>query len=229
MDFLDALNDPNLDLRRLNALRFFELVRLVDASGQGDPQTHETLHRYVTTAVCVNCDRPTEGPLFCSELCSQEASFVRYVRRTLADGRIAQSDIQQAIGVRLLMLTGDGYPEKARQLTKDARLTILHRDRGKCQLCGRPATEVDHIRGSSSDATNLRALCRSCNQRRAFDNASRITVASDPKAFARIQRQRRRLAERVATMRPLRLCDDEHGWPTTQKQLQAGRAFRAAK
>jgi hypothetical protein len=45
---------------------------------------------------------------------------------------------------------------------------------GKCELCGsRYALEVDHLQprayGGSSEETNLRLLCRSCNQRAAIE------------------------------------------------------------
>lgn len=41
---------------------------------------------------------------------------------------------------------------------------ILHRDARMCVLCGRPASEVDHIvpvsLGGTGDPANLRSLCR---------------------------------------------------------------------
>jgi 5-methylcytosine-specific restriction endonuclease McrA len=46
---------------------------------------------------------------------------------------------------------------------------VIARDGGRCQLCGAPATEVDHrIRladGGSDASDNKRALCRPCHQR----------------------------------------------------------------
>lgn len=39
-----------------------------------------------------------------------------------------------------------------------------------CALCGRPATDVDHVVpkrfGGSDDDTNLQALCKECHQRK---------------------------------------------------------------
>jgi hypothetical protein len=226
MDFLESLNAPTLDPRRLNALRFVALVRRTQDSGRYPPKTTESVAPYLTACLCLNCDLTSGGPIFCSELCSQEASLIRYVRRRLADGSVVQPDIQEAIGIKLLMLTGGGYPDKARELSKAARLAILKRDRHTCQLCGGRASEVDHMSGSSPDPLNLRALCRSCNQVRAFDTARRITAKSDPEAFVRIKEQRTRLAQRVGARPPLRLCDDEGMWPAIQKTIQAARKSR---
>ena len=37
--------------------------------------------------------------------CTEFASIVRYARGTIADGRIEHSDVQEALGTRLLMLS----------------------------------------------------------------------------------------------------------------------------
>lgn len=47
------------------------------------------------------------------------------------------------------------------------RVEVLKRDGWKCDLCGDPATEVDHIvpftEGGRSTPSNLRAICRPCH------------------------------------------------------------------
>nr|MBA2600219.1 HNH endonuclease [Actinomycetota bacterium] len=43
------------------------------------------------------------------------------------------------------------------------------RESPRCQICGKPATDVDHIRahadGGTDDRSNLRALCNPCHKR----------------------------------------------------------------
>jgi 5-methylcytosine-specific restriction endonuclease McrA len=45
---------------------------------------------------------------------------------------------------------------------------VLARDRYVCQLCGAPATEVDHVvrvaDGGSDHPDNLRAICGRCQR-----------------------------------------------------------------
>ena len=46
-----------------------------------------------------------------------------------------------------------------------------------CEMCGAPATEVDHIlplrQGGTHDPTNLRPLCKSCHSRRTATDQAR--------------------------------------------------------
>jgi len=50
---------------------------------------------------------------------------------------------------------------------RHTRQHILNRDNHTCQVCGNHATEVDHIvslmLGGTDHESNLRALCRPCN------------------------------------------------------------------
>jgi hypothetical protein len=43
----------------------------------------------------------------------------------------------------------------------------MQRDKGVCQVCGAPATEVDHIDGvwQHNDPSNLRSVCTAHNPR----------------------------------------------------------------
>jgi 5-methylcytosine-specific restriction endonuclease McrA len=49
------------------------------------------------------------------------------------------------------------------------REIVLARDQGRCQVCGAPAEEIDHIRpvieGGTDDLVNLRAVCFKHNPR----------------------------------------------------------------
>jgi len=57
---------------------------------------------------CPNCDKSmNDAALFCSDLCKDEAKFVRYFRACIVDGRYGQPDVQEALRIKLpLFLVG---------------------------------------------------------------------------------------------------------------------------
>ena len=77
--------------------------------------------------MCVNCGKSISWKrrikLFCSDLCKDEAKYVRYYRRCQNDGRISRPDIQEALQIRKAHLISGGYPYKERILTKEIRST----------------------------------------------------------------------------------------------------------
>jgi 5-methylcytosine-specific restriction endonuclease McrA len=173
---------------------------------------------------CVNCDAKLQNAkLYCGDYCQQFSGTVRYARKAIDEGRIVKAEVQEGIGQRLLMLSGGGYPTDRRALTKQEREAILIRDHRKCQECGRKATEVDHIRGDSSDTRNLRALCKNCNQGAAVENARIITREEDPIEWERIFEMYEAMAQRIAAPLPLRFCDDHLNWRKAQYSIRAAR------
>jgi hypothetical protein len=162
---------------------------------------------------CPNCDTRSERKkLFCSELCNQEAQLIRYIRRVLKDDRAADVEVlRDGIGTRMLMVRSGGYPTRARTIAPALRAAVVARDAAQCVLCGAPGTEIDHIRGSSDELTNLRLTCKTCNGDRVRDAA---VIATDPETIAPIQRQNSRISQRIAAAAPYRLCDDEERWST---------------
>src|SRR5258708_12111341 len=95
---------------------------------------------------CFNCDgliKITREPkLFCSELCQQEASLVRRVRRYTKDGRINQPDVQKELGIRISHIHRGGYKERERHIPAPIRRKIYERDKEICQKCGRPDRKI---------------------------------------------------------------------------------------
>ena len=57
------------------------------------------------------------------------------------------------------------------------RQRVLRRDGNRCVLCGRAASEVDHIvpgsAGGSDDLRNLQSLCKPCHQQKTLAEAAR--------------------------------------------------------
>jgi 5-methylcytosine-specific restriction endonuclease McrA len=172
---------------------------------------------------CANCDAVLESEnqaLFCGEFCTQMASFVRYARRVVRDPvRSADPEIKEAIQTRMAILIGGGYPERARRLSDKQRAAIIERDGGKCVHCGKPANEIDHIAGSSSDASNLQLLCDSCHNaktRRAFVPATPAQSAWAKELWD----------TRIFVDPPVRLCDDDLNWNSAWRTLKSERHQR---
>ncbi len=176
--------------------------------------------------ICQNCDTPLtleqarRGTLFCGEKCRQTAKTVRYARAALQDGRYERDSlVRQAVDTRIAMILGGGYPAKARALSREEREAIFVRDDQRCRLCGAPATEVDHIAGSSSDPANLQALCGPCNLAKArahFRSATPKETAEGNAIWARIR-----------ATQPIRLCDDEKQWDELRKEIATEQRKRA--
>jgi hypothetical protein len=139
-----------------------------------------------------------------------------------ATSRLYDSDIQEAVSVKLLMLTGGGYPQKDRMLTPARRREILGRDSCTCRICGARADTIDHISGSSDGSDNLHALCRDCNRRESLRKA----VPATGERAEQIRRLYWEIAERVAVTSPLKLCDSEQ-WRTAWRRIRAARLLAA--
>jgi len=153
---------------------------------------------------CPNCDTGlNDASLFCSDLCKDEAKFVRYFRACLRDGRYDQLDVQEALRIRLALILGGGYPERARQLRPSVREAVIARDKGKCQKCGKPGSQIDHIRGSSSDLDNLQLLCPECHNEKTTAGFVKISAQTHPEEWAK----REALLARVHARQAARLCD----------------------
>lgn len=168
--------------------------------------------------ICFNCDSELEAPkLFCSEICTQEAALVRYVRRCRDDGRHRKPDIREAIQIRMAHILGGGYPERERQLSQSVRLQVFIRDDGVCQACGKPGNEVDHIRGSSGELENLQLLCRACHIKKT--KASMVPLSADAENFSQHVAKVLVMIQRFEAKWPHRLCDDHQKWPTQWRLL----------
>lgn len=175
---------------------------------------------------CANCDATLEMEnltLFCGEFCRQVADFVRYSRGVIRDPRRASdSDVIEAIRVRMAILIGGGYPTGGRHLSPEQRATIIERDGGKCRECGAPANEIDHIAGSSADPSNLQLLCHDCHMTKT--KSSFVPASEQQKAWAK-----ELWDTRIYPDAPLRLSDDTERWGKEWRALKKDRADRLWK
>jgi hypothetical protein len=207
--------------------------RVYDLEPEPDP-----IYQYpFTPGRCLNCDEPrvtSSAPLYCSEVCRQTATTVRYVRARTRDGRIVDLDVQEAIEMRVAHILAGGYPEKARYISAQLRESVLRGARGHCQKCGRPfdgddldaTATIQHMSGSSPERSNLQAWCRRCNM---ADAQSRFTPLPDDSPQSSVFEA---IRTRWESPLPLRACDDDERWEANWRRyarlVKATLAFEEA-
>jgi 5-methylcytosine-specific restriction endonuclease McrA len=173
--------------------------------------------------ICLNCDQSFEVTgqvkLFCSELCKEEAKFVRYFRRCSHDGRINQADVQEALEIRFAHIMAGGYPAQERQVPALIRAKVIARDDGVCRQCGAPGTTLDHIEGDANEMANLQLLCNSCHNAKTRKRIVEITP--NDKRYLTHSKKVKLLRFRCNAPRPLRLCDDSELWPSRYQGIMA--------
>jgi hypothetical protein len=148
------------------------------------------------------------------------AGTIRYVRRGRAEKREADKEFQIGIGVRLVLLPSGGYPARERHLPEDIRQTIFKRDDYLCRLCRKkPATQIDHINGSSNNPSNLQAVCADCNRKKMYANLRRAT-SKEEKLIIELYLS---MAARIASPFPLLACDNQDAWKKMQPKITAAR------
>lgn len=171
---------------------------------------------------CIECGTkiPLAGKprVYCSDKCRQVLKLVHYGRRVFRDDRIEDPLVRDAVQMRIAHILGGGYHETERKLPPQTRKAVFDRDNGVCQICGQPATDIDHIAGDSADPENLRALCRACN----MAEAERGFRPATPEMV----REYDGLMERILADEPLFERDDEHGWDSRYRQIAAAQRTR---
>lgn len=178
--------------------------------------------RYFLDDHCANClsELPIDiQGLYCSAWCQEIAAHVRYLRRVFRDGRVQDPDVQLAIQTKNAFLVVGGYRSLGRKLTPRIRSEIRLRDEGRCQECGKPGAEVDHIAGNSDDPSNLQLLCLDCHHAKTAQNMVPASDESKALIFGM-------MATRVAPDEPQLLADDEIGWNGMWRKLQSQRKER---
>lgn len=97
-------------------------------------------------STCPNCDAvvsSTRSP-YCSDFCREQAAFVRQFRKSVAEESIFDVERQMGMGQALWNLQGGGFPRRQTMVPVKVLAKVIERDGGVCQVCGAPATEIDH-------------------------------------------------------------------------------------
>lgn len=155
---------------------------------------------------CPNCGQPVDSQRspYCGTQCREESAFVRQLRGAVEKNGI-DAERQASMGQVLWHLLGGGYPGRVALVPDKVRQKLFARNGGKCELCGSPATTIDHIKTACNRPINLRPVCDSCTRAvpyldPAFLKAKPVQILLD------------RLAQRVAAHTPVRCCDDPESW-----------------
>jgi hypothetical protein len=130
---------------------------------------------------------------------------VRQFRTGLADGWIFEPEKQVALGQALWHLLGGGRPLRREIAPAKAIERAIKREDGLCQVCGVPATSVDHAGSGCNRPSNLRAVCDACCEDRAFGDPQVV----EREGFRPLVDE---IADRVISEKAVRICDDAATW-----------------
>jgi hypothetical protein len=178
--------------------------------------------RYFLDDHCANCLEPLPEEveaLFCSSWCGEIADAVRYQRRVTRDGRIDDPLVKEAVQIRNAFLLAGGYRALGRTMSVATRVAVKTRDGGKCLVCGKAGTEIDHIDGSSGELDNLQLLCADCHHNKTAENL----VPASPEQRTQLMAL---FVARALPDTPILLADDEVEWQTSWRGLKKARKDR---
>lgn len=172
-----------------------------------------------TIGQCASCDTSLDScghpALYCGEHCRGYAKDVRYFRKCARLGKMMDSDVREALKIRMSHLVVGGYSSKARVVAPKLRADVLTANGGLCCACDdAPATELDHISGSSGERDNLQGLCDECH-----NSKTRSRMTAHMNAEQRVIRDA--FLARVRSKEPLRLCDNYETWDGVRQSLLA--------
>lgn len=206
----------------------FDTNKGVKSMSESNTETGPVLERKrharggIRVVPCANCARlivSRRQRIYCSDLCSQVADWVRYFQRTRADGRWRLPDIQESLSVRLAHISAGGYDDSGRSLSAKVRGEIIERDGGICRKCGKPGNEIDHIAGSSADLSNLQLLCRDCH----MEKTMALMVPATPDVVARVFDPIHERALEVPNRQPCDSMDwNHHSWVSDASEVSEG-------
>lgn len=171
---------------------------------------------------CPNCKNiiPWERPykLYCSDICREEAKYVRYHRRIIDEGREKDFDIKLALEIKKVSAASGGYSAKLRRLPNSVREKVLSMANRRCTICKKHANEIDHIKGSSNDLCNLQVLCKKCHSKKTLNNHKPLKL--DNINSINIAMKYVELEKRVSRKNPIKECDNHKIWKKLEKEIQ---------
>jgi hypothetical protein len=223
-DYLDALDDPKLPEDRRLALKLVAMARLMRTEDRSPVAVRDVVlevARQKATLQCQNCGADVRGAAtFCDQFCQQQATVVRHVRKALVDGRIEESAMQIAVGIRLRMLITGGYPKRERILSREYSPGMVWGGEDVCLVCGRAADQIGGSGGDPDDTDEAFASCAACSRLESFGAlclASGLEHTSLEQIFID-------LAQRISARVPVLFCDDYENWKRYQPSIRLARS-----
>jgi hypothetical protein len=175
---------------------------------------------------CANCSASIgdcrDGNIYCSDLCGQEAAYVRRARRCRTAGTDKDPTIKDGLKIVLGHILAGGYDKRGRTLSKGLRDLIKARDGGNCQICGKPGDEIDHISGSNDAPENLQLLCDACHNKKTLASFRPVNPGSPEWMKAAW------LTTRANAEVPIQVCDREREWEKIEGDISRVRKSEAA-
>lgn len=189
---------------------------------------------------CANCLGPIpdeRAGLFCSSWCAEAAKAVRWMRRVTGQDRLHAPEVLRTVQVRLAMLVMGGYQAEIRRVPPRVRALVIERAGGRCEKCGEPGAELDHIAGHSPDASNLQYMCKLCHAAKTdavvfgpvgfqMPQADAMPADIEEAELPPLDPVREHILMRVTFEEPALLCDDEVEWPKVWRTRRAARKVR---
>ena len=120
------------------------LALLVEGAGQAQFSAMQGVPADPST--CPNCGQPATSlrSPYCGDACREESAFVRQFRQSLMTGKALEPERQVALGEKVWHVLGGGYPRRQSLAPNSALKQVFKREDGRCELCGAPATTIDH-------------------------------------------------------------------------------------
>lgn len=128
-------DDPEIQIRAVLS----PLVARMLVAPAGEPVPCDPL-------LCPNCSSPCDSlkTPYCSPFCRDQAAFVRQFRGSVLDEMVFDPERQKGLAQALWSLQGGGFPYRQTLVPPKILAKVIERDGGVCQICGAPATEIDH-------------------------------------------------------------------------------------